>query len=161
MEEKKQKVYTVKQGIVKAQAYCAYQERCQQEVRNKLHEWGLYGNEAEEVIAALINENFLNEERFAMAYVSGKFRLKKWGRVKLKLELKSRKISEYCIKKALSQINPEEYEKTILELIEKKKKDIKDKLPYMRKQKMLKYIVSKGFENEIVQNILDEHKYFN
>jgi regulatory protein len=161
MEQKKQKVYTVKQGIVKAQAYCAYQERCQQEVRNKLNEWGLYGDEAEEVIAALISENFLNEERFALAYVSGKFRLKKWGRVKLKLELKSRKISDYCIKKALAQIDSEEYEKTILELIEKKKKDIKDKLPYKRKYKMLKYIVSKGFEYDIVQNILDELKWFN
>lgn len=159
--QNKNKIYTVKQGILKAQAYCAYQERCQQEVRNKLNEWGLYGDEAEEVIAALISENFLNEERFALAYVSGKFRLKKWGRVKLKLELKSRKISDYCIKKALAQIDSEEYEKTILELIEKKNKDIKDKVPYMRKHKMLKYIVSKGFEPDIVQNILDELKWFN
>jgi regulatory protein len=79
----------------------------------------------------------------------------------LKLELKSRKISDYCIKKALAQIDSEEYEKTILELIEKKKKDIKDKLPYKRKYKMLKYIVSKGFEYDIVQNILDELKWFN
>ncbi|MFN7013581.1 MAG: regulatory protein RecX [Bacteroidia bacterium] len=155
------KIYTIKQGIEKAQAYCAYQDRCQLEVRNKLHEWGLNGQEAEQVIAALINENFLNEERFALAYVSGKFRLKKWGRVKLKLELKSRKISDYCIKKALAQIDPEEYKKTILDLIEKKKKDIKDKLPYIRKHKMLKYIVSKGFEPDIVQNILDELKWFN
>ncbi|MFN4233761.1 MAG: regulatory protein RecX [Bacteroidia bacterium] len=161
MENKKQKVYTVKQGIVKAQAYCAYQERCQQEVRNKLNEWGLYGDEAEEVIAALISDNFLNEERFAMAYVSGKFRIKKWGRVRLKLELKSRKISEYCIKKALAQISSDEYEKTIKELIEKKKKDIKDKLPFMRKHKMMKYIVSKGFEQDIVQSILDEMHWFN
>ncbi len=155
------KIYTVKQGILKAQAYCAYQERCQQEVRNKLHEWGLYGDEAEEVIAALISENFLNEERFALAYVSGKFRLKKWGRVKLKSELKAREISDYCINKALSQINPNDYQKTIIELIEKKKKDIKDKLPHMRKHKMLKYIVSKGFEPDIIQNILDELKWFN
>ncbi len=161
MENKKQKVYTVKQGILKAQAYCAYQERCQQEVRNKLHEWGLYGDEAEEVIVALISENFLNEERFALAYVSGKFRLKKWGRIKLKLELKARKISDYCVKKALAQINPDEYEKTIVDLIEKKKKDIKDRLPFMRKQKMLKYLISKGFEHDIAQDILDEIKWFN
>lgn len=161
MENKKQKVYTVKQGIIKAQAYCAYQERCQQEVRSKLIEWGLYGDEAEEVIVALISDNFLNEERFAMAYVSGKFRIKKWGRVRLKLELKSRKISDYCIKKALAQISSEEYEKTISDLIDKKKKDIKDKLPFMRKQKMLRYIVSKGFEHDIVQGILEETKWCN
>lgn len=161
MENKKQKVYTVKQGIIKAQAYCAYQERCQQEVRYKLNEWGLYGDEVEEVIVALISDNFLNEERFAMAYVSGKFRIKKWGRVRLKRELKSRKISEYCIKKALAQISPDEYETTIKELIEKKKKDINDKMPFMRKHKMMKYIVSKGFEHDIVQSILDEIKWFN
>lgn len=156
MEQKKQKVYTVKQGIEKAQAYCAYQERCQQEVRNKLNEWGLYGDEAEEVIAALISENFLNEERFALAYVSGKFRLKKWGRLKLKAELKARQISDYCIKKALAQIDSDEYEKTILELIKKKNNTINDKLPYVRKQKILRYLVSKGFEFDIVQNIMNE-----
>lgn len=161
MANKNQKVYTVKQGIIKAQAYCAYQERCQQEVRSKLNEWGLYGDEAEEVIAALISDNFLNEERFAMTYVSGKFRIKKWGRVRLKLELKSRKISEYCIKKALAQISAEEYETTIKELIEKKKKDIKDKMPFIRRYKMMKYIVSKGFEQDIVQSVLDEIKWFN
>jgi regulatory protein len=156
MESKKQKVYTVKQGIAKAQAYCAYQERCQQEVRNKLHEWGLHGNEAEEVIAALIEENFLNEERFALAYVSGKFRLKRWGKIKLKQELKARNISDYCIKKALSQISNEEYEKTIIDLIEKKKKEIKDKLPHVRKHKIINYLISKGFEYEIVQSVLEE-----
>jgi regulatory protein len=161
MESKKQKVYTVKQGIAKAQAYCAYQERCQQEVRNKLLDWGLHGDEAEEVIVALIEENFLNEERFAMAYVSGKFRIKKWGKIKIKQELKYRNISDYCIKKALQQIDETDYLQTIEYLIAKKQKDIKDKLPFIRKQKMLKYLVSKGFEQDIVLGVLDAIKRLN
>jgi regulatory protein len=155
MEAKKQKVYTVKQGVLKAQAYCAYQERCQQEVRKKLYEWGLFGDEAEEVIAVLINENFLNEERFAIAYVSGKFRIKKWGRIKIKQELKQRKISDYCIKKALAQIEPSDYELTLQHLALKKKKDIKDKMPHIRKAKLLRYLLSKGYEQDIIMDIIE------
>src|SRR6478672_11099295 len=87
---KKQKVYTQHQALVKAEAWCAYQERCQQEVRDKIYSWGLHEHEVENVIAELISKNFLNEERFAKAYAGGKFRIKKWGRVKIRMELKRR-----------------------------------------------------------------------
>ena len=106
---KKPKVYTQKQALIKAESYCAYQERCQQEVRDKLYSWGLHEVQVENVIAELIASNFINEERFAKAYAGGKFRIKKWGRVKISIELKRRKISTYCIKKGLAEIEEEEY----------------------------------------------------
>ena len=104
---KKPKVYTQKQALIKAESYCAYQERCQQEVRDKLYSWGLHEVQVENVIADLIASNFINEERFAKAYAGGKFRIKKWGRVKISIELKRRKISTYCIKKGLAEIEEE------------------------------------------------------
>ncbi len=88
---KKPKVYTQKQALIKAESYCAYQERCQQEVRDKLYSWGLHEVQVENVIAELIASNFINEERFAKAYAGGKFRIKKWGRVKISIaKLKKR-----------------------------------------------------------------------
>src|ERR1700742_4248902 len=106
--EKKRKVYTAHEALVKAEAWCAYQERCQQEVRDKLYSWGLHNAEVEPVIAELISKNFLNEERFAKAFAGGKFRIKKWGRVNIRLELKRRKLSEYCIKKGLAEIDEDD-----------------------------------------------------
>jgi len=115
---KKPKVYTQKQALIKAESYCAYQERCQQELRDKLYSWGLHEIQVENVIADLIASNFINEERFAKAYAGGKFRIKKWGRVKISIELKRRKISAYCIKKGLAEIEEEEYIKTLQKVAE-------------------------------------------
>ena len=91
--EPKKKKLTPQQAVIKAQMSCAYQERCQQEMRDKLYEWGLYSNDVENIIANLISDGYLNEERFAKAFAGGKFRIKKWGRIRIKLELKKRKIS--------------------------------------------------------------------
>ena len=96
-------------AFAKLTKYCAYQERCHSEVRNKLYEWGLYQSVVEETIVSLIQDDFLNEERFAEAYARGKFRIKKWGRIKILAELNKRKISEYCKKKGLDQIDEGEY----------------------------------------------------
>ena len=90
--------------LEKARKYCTYQERSQQEVRDKLYEWGLHRNEVELGIATLVSENYLNEQRFAIAYAGGKFRMKGWGRIKIKLALKQKKVSDYCIRKALDEI---------------------------------------------------------
>ncbi len=145
---------TPKQAVLRAEKYCAYQERCQQEVRDKLYEWGLYSSDVENIISQLILDNFLNEERFAKAFASGKFRIKKWGRIKIKIELKKRKISEYCIKKAMLEIKEEDYIETIKKLIYKKSKDIKDVNTQIRNYKMVKYIASKGFEQDLIFDIL-------
>src|SRR5690606_31629925 len=104
----------------KAESYCAYQERAQQEVRNKLYEWGLHQEEVENIIVQLIEDNFLNEERFAKAYTLGKFRMKGWGKIKIKQHLKVKNVSEPLIRLALKEIKEEEYHKKIEETVKKK-----------------------------------------
>ena len=104
----------------KIKMWCAYQERSQHETRQKLYEYGLFSEDVEGIIADLIGENFLNEERFSIAYASGKFRIKHWGRIKIKNELRKHRISEYCLNKALKSIDVEEYDKIIKKVIEKK-----------------------------------------
>src|ERR1017187_9401155 len=108
-ETKQKKKLSPNEALIKAQLFCAYQERCQQEMRDKLYSWGLYPDAVENIIAGLITGNYLNEERFAKSYAGGKFRIKKWGRIKIKIELKKRKISEYCIKRAMEEINNRDY----------------------------------------------------
>jgi regulatory protein len=154
-EPKPKKKLTPAQALLKAQASCAYQERCQQEMRDKLYEWGLYSDAVEQIIADLVTDNFLNEERFAKAYAGGKFRIKKWGKIKIRIELKKRKISEYCIKKAMQEISDKEYIATINQLIEKKSKEIKGGKPQVRNYKIAQYIASKGFEQSLIWDVLN------
>ena len=151
---KKPKVYTQKQALIKAESYCAYQERCQQEVRDKLYSWGLHEVQVENVIAELIASNFINEERFAKAYAGGKFRIKKWGRVKISIELKRRKISTYCIKKGLAEIEEEEYIKTLQKVAEVKIKATKERDSKKKKYKVMNYLLSRGFENDLVVEVV-------
>lgn len=150
------KKLSLPQALKKAQLYCAYQERCQQEVRDKLYEWGLTTNDLENIIAALITDNFVNEERFAQLFAGGKFRIKKWGKIKIRLELKKRNITEYCIKKGLQEINDKDYLHTIQQLIAKKSKEIKGVKPQVRNYKIAQYICSKGFEPDIVWGVLTD-----
>ena len=155
-ENKPKKKLTPQQALLKAQQTCAYQERCQQEMRDKLYEWGLYPSDVENIIADLISNNFLNEERFAKTYAGGKFRIKKWGKIKIKIELKKRKISEYCIRKAMQEISDKEYINTLELLVTKKSKEVKDRKPEVRNYKIAQYIISRGFEPDLVWDILRE-----
>jgi len=155
-EKKSKKKLTLQQALVKAELTCVYQERCQQEMRNKLYEWGLFPDAVESLIAKLISDNFLNEERFAKAFAGGKFRIKKWGRVKIKLELKKRHISDYCIRKAMQEINDTDYIKILKALIVKKSKQIKGGKEHIRNYKIAKYIASRGFEQDLIWDILKE-----
>ncbi len=151
---KAKKKLTPTQALLRAQLSCAYQERCQQEIRDKLYEWGLYSDAVESIIADLIINNFLNEERFAKSYAGGKFRIKKWGKIKIKIELKKRKISEYCIKKAMEEIPDKDYITTIKQLIAKKSKEIKGGKLQIRNYKIAQYIASKGFEQNLIWDVL-------
>lgn len=155
-EQAKKKVFTPKQAHIKAESYCAYQERAQQEVRDKLYEWGLHEEDVENCIAALITDNFLNEERFAIAYTLGKLRMKSWGKIKIKQALKFKKVSDPLIKIAFSKIDYDEYEQKLSSLIDKKELSLKDKDPYIRKNKLFQYALSRGFESEIISSLLKE-----
>src|SRR5690606_39071532 len=117
---------TRQQALEKMEHYCAYQERSQQEVRDKLYTLGLHRNDVEEVISELIQTNFLNEERFAIAYTQGKFRMKNWGRLKIKQGLKLKRVSEKLITKALKQLDGDEYYITLTKVLEKKSALLKE-----------------------------------
>lgn len=156
IQARKKKKYTPAQAFLKAQLFCAYQERYQQEVRDKLYEWGLYPDAVENVIAQLITDNFLNEERFAKAYAGGKFRIKKWGRIKIKLELKKRHISDYCIRQGMKEIDDDAYLRTLKHLVEKKQSETKDKNPLVKNAKVARYIASKGFEQDLIWDVIKE-----
>ena len=147
------KQLTGEQALQKIKQYCAYQERCHVEVKEKLYTYGLFKQQVEELLSRLIEEDYLNEERFAIQFAGGRFRMKQWGRVKIKYELKQKKVSEYCIQKALTQIDEEAYQKTLHQLANKKWKDISEKEPekFTRMSKMTDYLLHKGFEAELVR----------
>jgi len=153
-DKKPKKKLTPNQATIKAQNSCAYQERCQQEMRDKLYEWGLHTNEVENIIANLISDNFLNEERFAKAFAGGKFRIKKWGRVKIKIELKRKKISDYCIKKGMQEIDDKDYIKTLRDILTKKLKENPKGKQQIRNYKAAQYAMSRGFESDLIWDIL-------
>lgn len=143
---------------LKAQKYCVYQERSQQEVRNKLYEWGMARKEVEILIAELISHNYINEERFALTLAGGKFRIKKWGKIKIKQALKMHQISDYCIKKALAQISEKDYENCIKQHIVKKWGKQSKKLSWEEEQKTYQFLYGKGFENDVVTRVLKDIK---
>lgn len=143
-----------KTALLKAESWCAYQERSQQEVRDKLYEYGLHYNEVEELISELIMTNFLNEERFAMAYVSGKFNIKKWGRIKIKQGLKFKKVPDKLIQKALNSIDGDQYLANLLAVAEKKSKVLTEKEPLKRKYKLITYLQGRGFEKDLIFDVL-------
>jgi regulatory protein len=144
------KYLTKEQAVQKLKHYCAYQERSHSEVKEKLYQLGVWKKEHDEIIATLIEENYLNEERFAIAYASGKFRIKQWGRVKIKYELKQKQVSEYCIKKALKQIGEEEYLKVLNKLAKEKYASLKAEQYLVRKKKTMDYLMGKGFETQLI-----------
>lgn len=158
--KKKIRITDAKIALRKAESFCAYQERCQQEVRDRLYSWGLWPEAVEDIIANLITSNFVNEERFAKAFAGGKFRIKKWGRVKIKIELKKRKISDYCIKQAMKEIDEKEYIKTLRRIVETQEEKLSKKKLKGRfakeiiKQKIVQYCLSRGFERDIVYDTL-------
>lgn len=141
-------------ALVKMQSWCAYQERAQQDARDKLYELGMWPEAVENIIVHLIQDNFLNEERFAMTFARGKFAIKKWGRVKIKQELKFKKVNDYCIKKALQQIDETEYINTLKKIIESKRKLIKESNSIKLQFKLMNYALSKGYEKDLVFDVL-------
>ena len=142
---------TIEQALQKARHYCAYQDRCHSEVKEKLYSFGLWKKDVEEAISRLIEDNYLNEERYAVQFAGGRFRMKQWGRVKLRYELKQKQVSEYCIKKALAGIDEEDYVRTLGKLAATKWESLQeeDNLP-VRRKKLHQYLLQRGFEAELV-----------
>lgn len=138
------------EAFQKIKQYCAYQERNHTETKEKLYGFGLRKYEVEELISKLVEENYLNELRFAIAYAGGKFRMKQWGRVKIKYELKQKRISEYCIKKALLEIDETDYLKILDKLAAKKWNSLKGNHYLTRQAKTQNYLIVKGYEITLI-----------
>ncbi|MCX8491086.1 MAG: regulatory protein RecX [Cyclobacteriaceae bacterium] len=143
-----------KEALVKIQHYCAYQERSHKEVKNKLFEYGLYASEVDEILAQVISDGFLNEERFAKAFAGGKFRIKKWGRLKIKQELEMLGLTSRCVASGLKEIDSRDYRKTLQELIQKKTSQISEENEFKRKNLIARFVIGKGYESELVWSIL-------
>ncbi len=149
------KYYSVEEALQKAKQYCAYQERCHSEVKEKLYSFGMNKKEADELLSELISDNYLNEERFAILYAGGKFRIKQWGKVKIKYSLKQKQVSEYCIKKALAAIDERDYTRTLEKLFDQKLKTLKaEKNIFIKKRKLQDHLLQKGFETSVVSKLI-------
>ena len=150
MAKHSKKYISKEEALDKLQRYCAYQDRCHQEVRSKLLDLGIYGHDLEEIIVELIAENFLNEERFARSYARGKFRMKRWGRRRIEQELKKRQVSDYCRRKGLEEIEEEDYQEVLTDLLQKKLATTKGTDDFQRKGKVAAYAINRGFESHLV-----------
>jgi regulatory protein len=152
-------VKTVKAGKGNAlpgiKQYCAYQERCHAEVREKLRSFAITEEMTEEILAQLVEENYLNEERFAIQFAGSKFRMKNWGKVKIKHALKQRQVNEYCIAKAIKAIDENDYLRTLNKLAAQKINSLKgEQNLVVKKKKVQDYLLQKGYEYEMVCKFL-------
>jgi regulatory protein len=150
------KYLTKEQAIQKAKQYCAYQERSHHEVVQKLWDLGVRKAEHDEIISVLIEEDYLNEERFAKAFAGGKFRMLEWGKKKIYYALKEKGVSEYNIKKGMKEIDDAAYQKTLYEIAEKKYASLKAEQYMVRKKKTADYLMQKGYEPQMITLVLQE-----
>ena len=145
-----------KAALNKAMAQCSRREFCTCDIRTKLEEWGITPDDTEKIISELIKENFINDERFASAFVRDKFTCNKWGKLKIASHLKAKKITGDILKSALDSIDNETYLKTIDELISSHRKSVKSKNKYDLKAKLLRFGLSRGFESHLLYDILND-----
>ena len=148
--------YSFLEAKTKLEALCAYQERCSYELNSKMISWGLYEDDRNALLADLITNNFWSEERFAEAFTSGKVRIKKWGRIKIRVELKQKQISDYSIKKAFNQIDDSIYIDNLNHLAERKWNALTSETnEYTRKMKVYRYLSSKGYETDLIKECVE------
>jgi regulatory protein len=145
-----------KEALAKIQSYCAYQERSHKEVKNKLFEYGLHTSEVDELLSKLIVDGFLNEERFAKAFAGGKFRIKKWGRLKIKQELELLGLTNRCIASGMKEIDSADYTKTLKLLIRKKASLTTDSNLFKKRNLVARFAIGKGYEAEMVWEMVKD-----
>lgn len=149
-EGKEKKRLSPAEAFAKLQNYCAYQERSHREVKQRLYDYGLYSSEVDELIARLITEGFLNEERFAKAFAGGKFRMMKWGKLKIQRELEMHGLTKNCIARGLKEIDQFDYQKSLTALIKKKWQQTAEPNAFRKKNRVARYAIAKGYEPELV-----------
>lgn len=150
----KNKSFTVQEIQEKLASYCAYQDRCQWEVDNKLREFNLIPEARDQIIIYLIQNKFLNEERFAKSFARGKFYQKNWGKNKIKMELKKRMIPTKLIEMGLKEIDPNDYFETAEKLYQKKAKSLQsERESFKKKVKIRNYLLQKGYESHLIEEV--------
>jgi regulatory protein len=152
----KRLTYTVEEAQKKLERYCAYQDRCHREVEKKLDEMHMIPESKELILINLIQNDFLNEERFSKSFARGKFRIKKWGKQRIIRELKRREISDYNIREALKEISDENYFGTLEELAGKKYESITEKDLFKKRKKVCDFLLRKGYEYSLINEILSD-----
>lgn len=150
------KKYNFNEALQRLRRYCAYQERSHQEVQKKLWDWGFDKEDSDKVVVQLIEENFLNEERFAKAIAGGKFRTKGWGKNKIVMALKSKGVSQNLVNASLKEIDQADYRKKLKEILEKKDRSVKTEILPVRKQKLARFALGKGYEPDLVWEIIGQ-----
>jgi len=149
------KSYTVTEALDKLRHYCAYQERCHKEVKDKLYGMQMIPQAVDQIVGTLVSENYLNESRFAQQFAHGKFAIKHWGKRRISSELKARSISEYDIRKALSGIDSKDYTNKLESITEKKWNQLEGNSLQVKKQKLFQYLAYRGWETELIYNQMD------
>jgi regulatory protein len=144
------------EALQKIKQYCSYQERCHKEVKHKLYNYGLFKREVEEIIAVMVENNYLNEERFAIEFAGGKFRMKQWGRKKIQYELHQKGVSAYCISIALQQLEEDDYVKSLQKLALNKWNNLAKEPALTRYSKTYGFLVLKGFEPALVSRVIKQ-----
>lgn len=152
----KSKSYTLSEATKKLERYCAYQERCHRDVTTKLKEMRMIPEAIDQIVTHLIQENYLNEERFAQSFARGKFNIKKWGRNRIVNELKQRHITSYNIKSALKEIDDNRYLETLDALAQKRLDSLKDTDIQKRRRKLADYLLYRGWESHLVYAKIQE-----
>ena len=150
--------YSPEDAYNKICRYCAYQERSHKEVRVKLFSYGLFSSQVDELITRLITDGFLNEERFAKAFAGGKFRMQKWGRNKIIRALESHGVSSRCIQRGLKELEGPAYTRTLRSILSKKFAALAEPNPLKARQKAATFAIGKGYEPELVWDLLRELK---
>lgn len=148
--------YSFLEAKQKLEALCAYQERCSHELNQKMIRWGLSENDRNALLANLIESNFLSEERFSEAFVSGKYKIKRWGRNKIRLELKKKFISDYSIGIGLETIDPDLYWSNLVALATKKYRLIQNDQEYVRRAKLFRFLSMKGYELDLIHEVYEQ-----
>jgi regulatory protein len=149
-------IFTIKEALLKLEHFCAYQERCHAEVVSKLYSLKMTPDEIDYIVVQLIENNFLNETRFACSFARGKHRIKQWGKIRITNELKARQISSTNISLALKEISPEEYESTFENLSERCWNSIPEKNILKKRKKFCDYLLRRGYESNFVYDKVKE-----
>jgi regulatory protein len=146
---------TTDQALKTLKRFCAYQERCHTEARARLGELGVRGEEAERIICTLIEEDYLNESRFARSFARGKFRMKGWGRIRITHALEAKRLSARCIAEGLEEIDPEAYRQTLKKLARQKHASLPGERRPVRQSKTMRYLLAKGYESSLISAVLE------